>query len=510
MTWNGARPAPWSEIFGVRPAPARFRSGLIAAVSTAVPILIGQRTGQASLGLVASSGALAALYSGSGRSPRAEAVEVGLAATGLTASFAVGTALAGHPWVNVAGNALWAAVATAACALARARPPGIVMLVLLATVGGGLPPGQPGQRIAAVAAVAFGAAALCWLAAFAHRPRPEETGRAQAPPEGTAFAALPLALRSLPSSPIPLMSARTGIGVGLAGAAAQLCQLDRPYWAMAAAGAVMARGSFAGGTRTLALLRGTGTAAGCLLAGAVAAVRPEGAAIALVLAALTFVTELVVVHNYAAAMVFVTPLSTVLVAAASHDTAVVALAGDRLLETLLGCLAAVVAGQLVTGRWALRQRQEAVARVLLAVADLMEEPTRAGRFTALHQAHLQLQLVGDRTAAERPTVRTAASPLDHVVEAARDLALHHLTSHHLDGRPWSRRATAGPLPAVPVAVPVHIAEARRLAGLLLSPADGGPTADAPQILSPDLARLRTTIYDWAASAVPLTNERRTR
>ncbi|MFJ8096917.1 FUSC family protein [Streptomyces griseofuscus] len=509
MTWNGARPAPWSEIFAVRPAPTRFRSGLIAAVSTAVPILIGQRTGQASLGLIASSGALAALYSGSGRSPRAEAVEVGLAAAGLTASFAVGTALAGHPWANVAGNALWAAVATAACALARARPPGIVMLVLLATVGGGLQPGQPGQRIAAVAAVAFGAAALCWLAAFA-QPRPEGTGREQAPPEGTAFAALPLALRSLPSSPIPLMSARTGIGVGLAGAAALLCQLDRPYWAMAAAGAVMARGSFAGGTRTLALLRGTGTAAGCLLAGAVAAVRPEGAAIALVLAALTFVTELVVVHNYAAAMVFVTPLSTVLVAAASHDTAVVALAGDRLLETLLGCLAAVVAGQLVTGRWALRQRQKAVARVLLAVADLMEEPTRGERFTALHHAHLQLQLVGDRTAAERPTVRTAASPLDHVVEAARDLALHHLTSHHLDGRPGSRRATAGTLPAMPVAVPLPVAEARRLAGLLLSPADGGPTADAPQILSPDLASLRTTIHDWAASAVPLTNERRTR
>lgn len=478
MTSRLSLPAPWSEVLALHPAPLRYRSGLIAALCTAVPVIVGQGAGQPTLGLIASSGALAALYSRAGGGPRTQAVEVGTAAVGLVASFSVGTALAGHLWADVFGNAIWAALVTTFCALINARPPGIVMPILLASVGGGLPPGHAGERIAAVALVAMAATVLCSVAAV--------FGQSARAMPATSYSrggrAAIRAARRLPASPVPLMAARVGLGVGLAGCAALSCQLERPYWAMATTGAVMARGSYAKSTKAMALLRGTGTAVGCLLAGAVAALRPDIFAIALLLGLLTFVTELVVVRNYAIAMIFVTPMSTLLVAAASHDTSVLALSGDRLVETVLGCLAATLASQLVTSRWALRQRREAVAAVLLATADLLDDPGRDERIAALHQAREHMRLVSDRTAGERRAVRATVASMDHVAQVVDEMVGRRLEQVRTS-------VTESPAQAL---------VARQLAQALLRPADPEARIDDAEELSAGLATLRIKVLDWTA------------
>jgi hypothetical protein len=416
-----------SELFVLHPAPPRYRSAAIATLCTAGPVLAGQALDQPTVGLIASTGALAALYGGRG-SVRQEATAVGYAALGLTTSIAIGSALAGYPWMAVLGTALWAAVVTAICAIAQAWPPGTVMLVLLCAVGGGLPPGQTVQRIGAVATVAACATILSSMAALATRPRDVRGHPAPSTGAPVRSGHLRRALVHFAGSPVPWMAARTGIAVGLAGAAALMCHLGRPYWAMAVAGAVLARGSYAASANTRALLRGAGTAAGCLLAGVLAALHPNGIGIALILAALTFITELVVARNYALAMIFVTPLSTILVATATHASSVLAIIGDRLVETLLGCLAAVVAGQLATSRWAVRHKQRAVMAVFTTVVDLLEDPRQPQRIAALRAARSQLLLVSERTAGERRAVRTAAATLDHAADAARSLAERALNS----------------------------------------------------------------------------------
>ncbi|MHC3469413.1 FUSC family protein [Streptomyces sp. 7R007] len=411
-------PRPVRELLVLHPMPSRRRSATIAAVCTAAPVLLGQALAQPALGLVATTGALSALYGGRG-TPRQEAGAVAAAALSLATGMAIGSCLAGHDRLAVLGTALWAAVTALLCALARARPPGIVMPVLVCSVGTGLPPGHTVDRVAAVAAVGLAATALSWLAATV---RTAGTDRPPAADHGMARRRLLSAVTSLPSSPLPWMAVRTGAAVGLAGTASLVCQVGRPYWATAAAAAVLARGSHALSANTRAVLRGAGTALGCLLAGALAAAHPRGVTIALLLALLTFVIELVVARNYAVAMVFVTPLSVLLVTSATGATRVLLITADRLLETVLGCAAATVAGQLVSRRWAVRHRRAAVAAVLTSTAELLEAGPGPRTTTALRDAVALLRLVSERTAGERRGVRRAAATLDEVADAALALA----------------------------------------------------------------------------------------
>lgn len=59
-------PRPVRELLAMPPMPSRRRSAAIAALCTAAPVLVGQAAQDPALGLVACTGALAALYSGRG------------------------------------------------------------------------------------------------------------------------------------------------------------------------------------------------------------------------------------------------------------------------------------------------------------------------------------------------------------------------------------------------------------------------------------------------------------
>ncbi|MEV4005277.1 FUSC family protein [Actinomadura sp. NPDC049753] len=443
-----------TELLTLHPSPPRHRSAVIAAACTAAPVLIGGTLHQPGLGLGASTGALAALYGGRG-APLRDAAAVGGAGLALTAGMALGGTLAGQAWGAVLGTAMWTCLVSAIFSVANARPPGIVMPVLVCAAGAGLPPGHAVQRAAAVAAVAACATVLTWGAA---RPRRavSGTGLAIRRTDVRRLAA------ELPASPVPWAATRAATAVALAGSFSLLCQLGRPSWAMAAAGAVLGRGGHAASANARARLRGAGTAVGCVLAGALAALEPRGIMLAALLASLTYITELVVIRNYALAMVFVTPLGVLLATSAAPASAVTGTTVDRLLETVSGCLAAVVAGQMVTRRWAVVQRRRAIAAVLERTAELLEHP-QAGA-APVHRARGRLALVSERTAGERRGVRAAAAALDPVAAAAEELAeratngalaeagdetvpvaLRHFARLVRDGRPRPSRSFPAPL-----------------------------------------------------------------
>ncbi|WP_405392591.1 aldehyde dehydrogenase family protein [Streptomyces sp. NBC_01102] len=295
---------------------------------------------------------------------------------------------------------------TYGCTALATRPPGAMMFILVCTLGTVL----PGRSLAEVVATAATGATAAALTATGTR----RSERTMALPllTDTHRARLARARWSLnpKASPLVFMAARSTFAVALAGSTAVAAGAERPYWAMAAAAAVLGRGNQAATAILRAGQRMTGTLVGCLLLLA----HPRDLVAALVLAALTFGTELFVARNYALAMVFVTPMALLLTDSAGPAMPVGPLLASRAGETLLGCAAAVAVSQVVTRRWAVRHHQAMQAVVRLTerahsgAPNSREAQERAGRLAG---AVYRLETVAARTSAERRGIRTATEEL---------------------------------------------------------------------------------------------------
>jgi uncharacterized membrane protein YccC len=85
-----------------------------------------------------------------------------------------------------------------------------------------------------------------------------------------------------------------------------------------------------------ALQRSVGTAVGILIAGGIFALNPSFLMLGLWVIMLQFVVELIIVRNYAFAVVFITPLALIIAESGQPNMPVSTLIGARLLDTLLG------------------------------------------------------------------------------------------------------------------------------------------------------------------------------
>ncbi|MEU3985103.1 FUSC family protein [Streptomyces sp. NPDC026672] len=539
-----------TRLVRVRPAPQRYRTATIAAVCTALPLFAGAAAQRPALGALGSLGSLAALYGRPG-APGRDARAAATATLALATGFLVCSTAQGRPWPAVLVTALWAAVVTVACGALGARPPGIVMPILVGAVATGLPPGNPWPAAAAITATGLLATTLIWTTSRLHaalhpapphpesRPPHDRSGdphpalpgdRGGSPPtaalpptpaqdrppsprhsagpspSGAGAAAVPAVAPGPPlASRAPFLrwarwsvrggvlawaGVRTAVGVGAGGGLSVLVGAPHPFWAMAAAGGVLAGGNHAAGVRDRALLRGAGTLAGCLLAGAVLALSPGHTATVLLLALLALLTECVVARNYALAMLFVTPMAILLAVLVSPvPPAPWALTGERLLQTLVGCAGALLAGQLVTARWAVDQRLRAVTAVLTATADVLEpRPGRPAATGALARAQSHLGLVAERTAGERGAVREAIAVLDDLVRHTTALAGE--AAHRTGPPPPSARS--------------YVTTLRALAAATGAAADPGTarahlTALERTPADPDLADLVTAVHHVLAA-----------
>ncbi|MFJ3705918.1 MULTISPECIES: FUSC family protein [Streptomyces] len=402
-------PAFTSGLIVLAPNLARLRAAITAASCAGLAVTIGSATGHADTGLVASTGSLAALYAADS-TPRREAAHVAAAAAVLSVSLAAG-ALATGPWSAVVITTVWTALVAYGCAALATRPPGAMMFILMCTLGTVLP-GSSLAAIVATAATGIAAAALSTA-----RPRRSEQGFDPLLHMDTNHARFARAQWSLnpKASPLVFMATRSACAVALAGSVAVAVDAERPYWAMAATAAVLGRGNQAATTILRAGQRLTGTLVGCLVAGLVLLAHPRGLVAALILAALTFATELFVTRNYALAMAFVTPMALLLTDAAGPALPLEPLLASRAGETLLGCAAAVAASQVVTRRWAVRHQRHALRAVerltewgYSGARNPRQIQERAGSLAgAVHR----LETVTTRTAAERRGIRESTQDL---------------------------------------------------------------------------------------------------
>ena len=135
-----------------------------------------------------------------------------------------------------------------------------------------------------------------------------------------------------------------GAFVGLSLAIAQALQLDRPYWVPVSCLAVI-QGVSLRAVWNRQLQRVLGTAAGMLLAWGLLSLPLDPWRIALLVIALAFTIEILVVRHYGLAVIFITPLTLLLAEAATLGHAPIAdLIQSRFIDTLLGCVVGLVGG----------------------------------------------------------------------------------------------------------------------------------------------------------------------
>ena len=174
----------------------------------------------------------------------------------------------------------------------------------------------------------------------------------------------PLVRALRPGSHVRHVMVRVGIATPLAGAAATLLGIGHAYWAIAAAVLVLHQGADRSRTLRRGAERLVGTWVGLALAGGILWLHPQGLWLALILAVLQFVIEMLVVRNYGLASVFITAAAlTIATGTRQVDIGEVLLARGS--DTLVGC-AVGIAVFLVTSRF-----QEST-RLVESIADTVD------------------------------------------------------------------------------------------------------------------------------------------
>ncbi|GAB3743497.1 FUSC family protein [Lysobacter olei] len=204
----------------------------------------------------------------------------------------------------------------------------------------------------------------------------EPLGRVEVPlGHPDALAALRDAL--LPGTPSRGVILRVGVAALAAGALGAVFHLERSYWAVAAAVLMLHTGL--DWTRMLhrSVERLTGTWIGLLLAGAILSLHPQGVWLVATVVALQFTIEMLVMRNYALAVIFITS-AALTIASGGHridDLGGYLLA--RGVDTLVGCAIALLVFRLLAPRRAAERIPAQIAHAFVEVGEVVRHLAHA-------------------------------------------------------------------------------------------------------------------------------------
>ena len=212
-----------------------------------------------------------------------------------------------------------------------------------------------------------------------------------------------------------------------------------------------------------------------MLAGALLALHPHGLWLVAIIALLQFTVELVVVRNYAIAVVFITPLALTMSSGGQPVDDIDELLLARGIDTLIGCVVALAVYLLIGRRHNAARLPEAIARTLDAIAATSR--------------HLVLGAV--------ITVAARAARRDVQIRAMAMLEAH---DRGLGGSARERRATERMWPAV---VATEQLAYRTLAACWAMERGGG--VSAPEVglslFGPNGVARFTTLLDELSTAI---------
>ncbi|WP_210162795.1 FUSC family protein [Kaistia adipata] len=183
-----------------------------------------------------------------------------------------------------------------------------------------------------------------------------------------------------PWSPALVVTARVGVAALIAGTIGALLGLERAYWCIAAAVLVLHQGLDWARTLQRGLERMAGTLVGLLLAGAILTVHPEGLWLAATMMALQFTIEMLVVRNYALAVVFITAAALTIASGGHPVTDVPHMLWVRGVDTVIGCLVGLIVFGLSLPRQTSSRVRAELSRTLAAIEATLA-PMAAGKVT---------------------------------------------------------------------------------------------------------------------------------
>ncbi len=321
---------------------------LAAALATGLPLLAGAWFDRMADALVASLGGLVFLYL-----PNTplwhRMVSVMACAFAMTACYTLGLLSALTPLAMTPVLMFIAIVVTMLARFYALGPPGSLLFIMAAAIGA-YAPAAPHEVPARVGLIAMGCLLACFIA-FAYSLY---TIRLREP--------APVVPLPVPTFDFVVFDAVViGVFVGISLALAQALRMEKAYWVPVSCLAVI-QGATLRAVWNKQLQRVLGTAVGLVLAYALLLLPLDRWGVALLMMALSFLIELLIVRHYALAAAFITPLTILLAEAATLGQSSAAhLIQARFLDTVLGCLVGFAGGcclhspgfRTMAGRWML-------------------------------------------------------------------------------------------------------------------------------------------------------------
>jgi hypothetical protein len=339
------------SLFELRPSPVRWHIALQAAIAVGVPTIGFALAGRPDLGLLASTGGFLALYLTS-RSRRERAVKLPLIALGLVASASLGVLASGTLLGGLLAVFVIAVVSAILCLGLSVGPPGGLFFVLLggvathlagpASVGGA---GIDGRLIVGLLVLGCVISYIVVLTPLVHGPARDRD---------TILHGDRKPMRFEIGANDRIILVRLVLASAIAVAVSAPLGLPRAYWVILTVVVILQNGH----TVRLSALRGAhrvlGTFVGLGVFAVIALAGFEGVWLGVVLMALQFVVEMVVIRNYGLALIFITPLALLISTQGGNVGEVIA---DRVIDTLIGTAIAmaVLLGALAIRRFPRRE-----------------------------------------------------------------------------------------------------------------------------------------------------------
>ncbi|MBF4514625.1 FUSC family protein [Plantibacter sp. VKM Ac-2885] len=328
-----------TSLISFAPSPKRWPAALTAAIAMAVPVAVATFFGLTPLGLLTGLGAFTALYCAP-LSRRDRLRVLPLIGAGLVTAAALGVAMSGSRPLTAIGLIVVGSVVIWLVQGIVLGPPGALFFILVFGIAGHLtapvPIGGAGLDGGLVILLVAAGSAFASLVVVAPLLVPAVRRSAGKPtPMRVLFPEYRL------SATDRRIATRLTVALAISAVLGAVLGLGHGYWIAGSAVAILSVGH----SRTLSATRGVhrvlGTVVGAGIFLAVASLQPHGYILALVLAALQFTIELVVIRHYALALVFITPL-VLIISTSSSTQPVLAIVGERVLDTLLGAAVAML------------------------------------------------------------------------------------------------------------------------------------------------------------------------
>lgn len=309
----------------------RWQMPFTAALASGLPLMVGAYFNRLDYGLVSSLGGLVFLYMPN--TPMYHRMVTVMACSfGMSTCYALG--LMSHFFAPAMMPVLVfiAILVTMVCRFYGVGPPGSLFFIMTASIGA-YSPVELMQLPLMVGLLTLGCLLACLI--------------------GFLYSVHILRLQPpRPVSPLPTPtfdfvvfdSVVIGLFVGISLAAAQLLQLEKAYWVPVSCLAVI-QGASLRAVWTKQLHRIIGTGVGLLASWGLLLLPLDKWSLSLMMMALTFVVELLVVRHYAIAAAFITPLTILLAEAATLGQGSAAeLIRARFIDTVLGCFVGLIGG----------------------------------------------------------------------------------------------------------------------------------------------------------------------